>query len=236
MTISEYHSPLKRMLYDSPLHTFVGKVIFAAILLVIVSLAVKIWVGWLTPLFGGWLILAFGLAAFVGSLPGLIFIRYLDRREPEDASYYAGVLLSAAILTPALGAYFNSISPFSLLTVGLNEEFCKAIPLLLLVFFAPTMVNGVRDGIIYGALGGFGFNIIEIANYVLRVSYPAEGLEGSFSQLSRLGWLGIGNHVIWSMLVGAGIGLAVQARKRRTRILAAGGGICSLPSPIHCKI
>lgn len=38
----------------------------------------------------------------------------------------------------------------------------------MLVFFAPTVVTGVRDGLIFGALGGFGSNFMEMAVYILR--------------------------------------------------------------------
>jgi RsiW-degrading membrane proteinase PrsW (M82 family) len=138
MNIGNYRSPLRQMLYDSPLRTFVGKVIFAVIVLVIASFAIQTWIGWLTPLSSGWIILLSCLVAVIGSLPGIALIYYLDRREPESWTYYVGIFLLAALLTPALAAHFNAVSPFSLLTVGFNEEFCKAIPLLLLVFFAPN--------------------------------------------------------------------------------------------------
>ncbi|HRW09108.1 MAG TPA: PrsW family glutamic-type intramembrane protease [Caldilineaceae bacterium] len=203
-----------RMLYDSPLHTLSGKLIYAAILLITFYFSAKVWIGWLTPLSNGWLILYAMTIAFCGSLIGIAFLLYLDRRDPEPWWFFAGTLLAALLLTTAPAAYFNSISPAPTLTVGFNEEFWKVLPLLLLIFFAPTLVSGTRDGLIYGALGGFGFNIAEIANYFLKVSYPAEGLDGLTGQLARLGWWGIGNHVFWSALVGAGIGYAVETDHR----------------------
>ncbi len=215
-----YDSLFSRMLYDSPLHTLRGKVIFVVIMVPVLYFAGHTWLGWLTPLENGWIMLFGLLSAFLGSLLGLAFLRYLDRREPESWGYFVGVLLLATLLTAAPAAYFNGLSPAAILTVGLNEEFWKVLPLLLLVFFAPTMVTGVRDGFIYGALGGFGFNIIETAAYILRVSGPEEGMAGVAAQLGRLGFWGIDNHVFWSMLVGAGIGLAVQSSDRRTKILA----------------
>ena len=216
----DYGSWFHRMLYDSPLHTSGGKIIFAVITLIVIYLSSRAWITWLTPLENGLVVLYGILIAFLGSLVGLVFLRYLDRREPESWWYFAGVLLLAVLFTTAPAAAVNDFSPAPTWTVGINEEFWKALPLLLLVFFAPTMVNGVRDGLIYGALGGFAFNIVEISNYILRVSGPAEGIEGVSSQMARLGFWGIGNHVIWSMLVGAGIGLAVQSTRRRTKILA----------------
>ena len=215
----DYHSPLSRMLYDSPLHKLSGKIAFIAIMVVVVLLSSLIWSAWLTPLSNGWILLPAVALAFLGSLVGLVWIRYLDRREPESWWYWIGVLVFAMLFTVTPAVVFNSISPF-VFTVGFNEEFWKVLPLLLLILFAPTTVNGVRDGIIYGALGGFAFNIVEIADFFLLNSYPERGIVGLSEQLARLSFWGIGNHVIWSMLVGAGIGLAVQAQNRRTKILA----------------
>jgi RsiW-degrading membrane proteinase PrsW (M82 family) len=158
--------------------------------------------------------------AFLGSLVGLVWIRYLDRREPESWWYWIGVLVFAMLFTVTPAVVFNSISPF-VFTIGFNEEFWKVLPLLLLILFAPTTVNGVRDGMIYGALGGFAFNMVEIADYFLLDTYPAQGIAAGLTEaLARLSFWGIGVHVIWSMLVGAGIGLAVQTQNRRTKILA----------------
>lgn len=210
----DYHSLFNRMLYDSPLHRWWGKLLYALILLITLYLAGRVWIDWLTPLSNGWLILYALTIAFFGSLIGIAYLLYLDRRDPEPWWFFVGTLLVALLLTTAPAAYVNSISPAPLLTVGFNEEFWKVLPLLLLVFFAPTLVSGTRDGLIYGALGGFGFNITEIANYFIKVAYPAEGIDGLSGQLVRLGWWGIGNHVFWSALVGAGIGYAVETDHR----------------------
>jgi len=215
----DYHSFFSRMLYDSPLHRLPGKIALVAIMVVIVLLSSVIWSTWLTPLSNGWLVLLAVAVAFLGSLVGLVWLRYLDRREPESWWYWIGVLVFAMLFTVTPAVVFNSISPF-VLTIGFNEEFWKVVPLLLLILFAPTTVNGVRDGMIYGALGGFAFNMVEIADYFLLDIYPAQGIAGLAEALARLAFWGVGVHVIWSMLVGAGIGLAVQTQNRRTKILA----------------
>ncbi len=220
MKSTDYNSLLNRMLYDSPLHTVWGKITFAVVLLITIYLALDTWIGWLTPLENGLIVLYGILIAFLGSFIGLVFLRYLDRRNPESWWFFVGILITTTLFTTAPAAYINDSSPLPTLTVGFNEEFWKVFPLLLLVFFAPTVVTGVRDGMIYGALGGFGFNLTEIATYILRTSFPAEGLDGVPEQLVRLGYWGIGSHVIWSVLVGAGIGLAVQTDKRHLKIAA----------------
>lgn len=207
-------------MYDSPLHTLWGKIALAVGFVVVVYLGWGVWVDWLTPPENG-LVLLFGmLLALLGSLLLIALLRFLDRREPEPWLFYLGVLVISVFLTVAPAAYFNGISPLDLLTVGFNEEFWKVFPLILLVIFFPTMVSGVRDGMIYGALGGIAFNILEIGTYVMRVSFPAAGIAGAGQQMARLGWWGVGDHVLWSALVGAGIGWGIQSTNRRTKILA----------------
>ena len=220
MKSPNYSSLRHRLLYDSPLHTLWGKIIFVVIWLIILYFAQDTWRGWLTPLENGFILLYGLLSACLGSLLGLVFLRYLGRRNPASGWLFVGIFITAILITTAPAAYFNDRSPFPTLTVGFNEEFWKVVPLLLLIFFAPTVVTGVRDGIIYGALGGFSFNITETATYILRISFPESGFAGVTEQLVRLGFWGIDNHVIWSALVGAGIGLAIQTHKRRLKIAA----------------
>lgn len=206
--------------YDSPLKKTVGKVVLVVSMIILVFLAGNIWIGWLTPISNAWIMLSGLVVGAIGSVIGILFLRYLDRREPEPLKLWFGVMFFAFLFTTASAAYLNSHSVYTLMTVGFNEEFFKVLPLLMLVYFAPKVVNGVRDGIIYGALGGFTFNIIELSIYYLRVSYPQEGVAGLVSQVGRLGFWGFENHVLWSMLVGAGIGKAVEAKKMSTKILA----------------
>jgi len=216
---ADYSRPLDRALYDSPLHTRRGKFALLAVAAIMLYPALHSWISWLTPLRDSWMLFSGAALGFLGSLPALVLLRYLDRRQPESWWYYMAVLLLAALFTTAPAAFVNHYSLMPLLTVGFSEEFWKALPLLLVVFFAPTLVNGVRDGIIYGALGGLAFDVVEIGNYILRVSNH-EGIDGFIFQLGRLGFGGVENHVIWSALVGGGIGMAVQSNDRRTKILA----------------
>ena len=102
---SDYHNPLRRMLYDSPLHTLAGKIIFTVIVLIVLYLSIQTWIVWLTPLQNGLIILQGVLGAFLGSLLGLAFLRYLDRREPESWWYFVGALLFAMLFTTAPAAY-----------------------------------------------------------------------------------------------------------------------------------
>jgi len=210
--------PLDKILYGSPLHNTWGKILFIIILLVTVTLAVINWIGLLsnspTPIS---VLLLGTLFGVVGSIPLFLLILYLDRRERESWYVYLGIpLVTMLILEPVAGR-INDLSPAATLTVGLNEEFWKILPLLLFVFFAPSMVTGVRDGLVYGALAGLGFNIVELAEYIWLDSFPELGWGAFVAQAGRLGLGGIDSHFIWSALLGAAIGYATMATTRKGR-------------------
>lgn len=205
-------------LCDSPLQRVGGRWLLAALLIGVAALAVPTWIGWLTPMKSG-LVLAFAfLMALLGSVLTILVMRFMDRRDPTLLRIQLAVFALALLVAPAAAARLNDLSPVSTLTVGFNEEFWKVFPLLMAVLFLPRWVLTIRDGILFGAAGGLGFNLMETAVYVLRMSYPELGLlKGTTYQLSRLGFWGIGNHIIWAALVGAGIGFAVQAPRSRWR-------------------
>jgi RsiW-degrading membrane proteinase PrsW (M82 family) len=210
--------PLDRLLYGSPLHKTWGKIVFIIILLVTVTLALSNWISLLSqsqtqlsvPLLGI-------LYALLGSIPMFLLILYLDRRERESWFVYLGIpLLTMLIFEPVAGR-INGLSPAPTLTVGLNEEFWKILPLLLFVFFAPSMITGVRDGLVYGALAGLGFNILELGEYIWLDSFPELGWGAFAAQAGRLGLGGFDSHIIWTALLGAAIGYATMATTRKGR-------------------
>lgn len=217
MTDASPPTPVKvsfweRFFYDSPLSRASGKILLAVILASCAAPAVLMWNNWLTNIGGAWRLPIGILIALVGSLPSILFLRWLDRRDPEPLIFYVAVVVLCAALFAPVAGLLNGLNPYSTLTVGLNEEFFKILPVLLFVFFAPTLITGVRDGIIYGALSGMGFNLLEYAIYSLRAD---AGFAGFYQHLSRIGIFGIDNHVVWSALVGAGIGLAIQTENKR---------------------
>lgn len=93
------------------------------------------------------------------------------------------------------------------------EELAKAgiVGLLLLVW--PAKIEGVVDGIVYGALVGTGFALIENVRY-----FTLAALQGGTTGLARAvylrGLLGGLNHAAFTATVGAGLGYARQARTR----------------------
>ncbi|WP_225206896.1 PrsW family glutamic-type intramembrane protease [Novosphingobium huizhouense] len=207
----------------TPLATARGKLMLAGLLAAQGALATWAWNGWVHPVSNApLLVLGIG-AGLLGSSWTLIAIAFLGRRRRATWPVRWLVFLWAAAVTPACAAFFNSHSPATALTVGINEEFWKVTPLLLAAWFVPWSLRGTRDGLLMGALGGVGFNVIELAVYYIRMSYPQQGLfRGLDAQLGRLGLWGVDNHVVWSALVGAGIGHAIHTRSGRRWLIPLG--------------
>ena len=80
--------------------------------------------------------------------------------------------------------------------------------------------DNVRDGIVYGALVGVGFNWFEAALYVAQ-GYTESGVAPYGAQLgSRYALFGLGGHAMTTGIFGAFLGIAMQTHRRWIRILA----------------
>jgi RsiW-degrading membrane proteinase PrsW (M82 family) len=181
--------------------------------------------------------------ATIASLPVLWFLRYLDRRERESLWLFGGAILWGAVVATGVSGVFNSLGGAiifdqlqaagelddaegiaGVLTAALVapfvEESAKGLALLVLFWYFRAEFDNLRDGIIYGALVGLGFNIAETALYVMK-GYVETGEAPLGIQLAvRFVFLGFNGHLVFSALVGAGLGLARQTRRRWLRIVA----------------
>jgi len=85
--------------------------------------------------------------------------------------------------------------------------------------------HNVRDGIVYGALVGVGFNWFEIALYVAQ-GYAEKGVAPFALQLGwRFALFGLGGHAMSTGIFGAFLGIALRTRRRWVRILAPIAGL-----------
>jgi hypothetical protein len=83
----------------------------------------------------------------------------------------------------------------------------------------------MRDGLVYGALVGVGFNWYEAALYAVQ-SYAQHGLSFFSVQLgARYALFGLGGHAMFTGIFGAFLGLAMQTRKTWLRVLAPLAGL-----------
>ncbi len=204
---------LTRILYGSALATTRGKLVLTAILIALFLLSLPGFKEYYTvyPL----QLTAGILMASVLYIPTLIALWYFDRREREPWPLALLAVLSVTLFFgPVASQVLGTIDKFIPVTwvVGLVEEFWKVAPLLLLVLFLPRAVNGTRDGFIYGALGGFGFAILEYAANTTFDYFPDKGWAAFPEGLARFNLLGTHNHIIWAAAIGAAIGWATTQR------------------------
>lgn len=118
----------------------------------------------------------------------------------------AGAIMEGAVIAPVV------------------EELAKGVALLLIFLFMYQEFDGVLDGIVYGALIGFGFAMTENFFYFIG-AYD----EGGFQQLSVVIFLravlfGL-NHAFYTGLMGIGFGLARLFRSLWAKWLWALGGL-----------
>jgi len=100
------------------------------------------------------------------------------------------------------------------------EEALKGLGLLLLLLLARDEFDNVTDGLLYGALIGAGFAMVE--NIVYFAAAPHGDLGFLIVGRVALGWL---SHSTFTALFGAGLGLARETRARRAQWLAPLAGL-----------
>jgi len=174
---------------------------------------------------------ALGVALLVGAL---------DRYEREPLLTMLGAFLWGAIiaipptlsiehgLNAALLGVFSAHGAASALAqaamqagvAGVTEELAKGAGLLLLLLALRDEFDNVTDGIIYGALIGAGFAMVE--NVVYFAVAPRADLGILIIGRVALGWL---SHSTFSALFGAGLGYIRETRDRRARWLAPLAGL-----------
>jgi protease PrsW len=107
------------------------------------------------------------------------------------------------------------------------EESIKALALILLAIVFPALISGVRDGVIYGALVGLGFAVMETALYI-GSWYADAGISAYLGQLvPRFVFFGVNGHLIYTALFGAAFGLANEYTRRGwvSKTLTVFGGL-----------
>jgi RsiW-degrading membrane proteinase PrsW (M82 family) len=105
------------------------------------------------------------------------------------------------------------VSMFRGLNAGITEETVKGAGLLLLLFVLRDEFDNITDGIIYGALIGAGFAMVENFGYFATSS--RQSLAYLIVGRILLGWL---DHSTFTACFGAGLGYARQIRSRWQKV------------------
>lgn len=164
-------------------------------------------------------LLAAGTAALFG-LPYLLVILWIDGNEPEPPWLVVSALAWGAVTATGVSVLFNTLfgavasvaiadpavahQLTASISAPLVEETSKGFALLLLYAFFRRHVDSVLDGIVYGALIGLGFAVVENFMYYVNTGSVAGVL---MLTLVRGVITSAGTHIAFTALTGTGIGL-----------------------------
>lgn len=169
----------------------------------------------------------------------------LERRERASVWFFGMALLWGGFIATALAMPVNSFffqvvdawvtrHPWVEQVLGLDaaqllsapisapiaEELTKALGIVVIFILLRREFNSVRDGIVYGALVGIGFNWYETALYVAQ-EYVKNGVAPYALQLGgRFALLGFGGHALFSGIFGGFLGYAMVEHRWLLKISA----------------
>jgi protease PrsW len=168
----------------------------------------------------------------------LTLLWFLERHERATPLLFTAALLWGGLISTAIALPFNTVF-FALvdrwlalhpmitellgpdaammlaapISAPIVEEIAKAMRLLLMFRLLRPEFETMRDGIVYGALVGVGFNWFEAALYVAQ-GYAEYGVATYGLQLgSRYALFGFGGHALFTGMFGAFLGIAFQTRR-----------------------
>jgi len=215
-----------------------------SILLLVAALIICAVVGGLGSAAARVFMTALAFSSLMSVLP-LLVLWYLDRRERESAWLFAaaflwGGLIATTISIPAnttviyaIGHWLEGnaslkqmLGPDAALMIGaplsapLVEETAKGIGIVLLFWLMRSEYDNVRDGFVYGALVGAGFNWFESALYVQQNFVQFGEAPYGFQLGARYAWLGLAGHALFSGIFGASLGLARVTHRKLVRYSA----------------
>jgi len=229
-----------KILYGSPLNN--PRIAKLTVLILVVLLIVSVFqILPLLAKFDAAAMRIFALALVFSALLSIIplsILRFLDRREPESPWLYLiailwGSVIATGIALPLNLAIFSladaylkvhpdlqaSLGSNAVFTIGapiagpLDEEITKGLGVLLLFWLLKSEFDNVRDGFIYGALVGIGFNLFEAALYVaqdyVKWGFATWGIELGI----RHSLLGFGGHALFTGVFGMFLGLSRQTTR-----------------------
>jgi len=169
------------------------------------------------------------------AIPFLLVVRGLDFMEREPPLLMATALAWGGIVATATAALAGraghdllakQVSPGfaadwgAALVAPAVEEPLKLLGVIVIGLIARHHVNSVMDGIVYGALVGLGFQVVEDIAFALgQVDNSGLGdqVQPVIAVFLLRGFLGgLWSHTVFSAIAGGGVGYALIRRERET--------------------
>ena len=186
------------------------------------------------------------------AVPFWLFLADLDFLEPEPVAMQVmafawGGLVATSVSIPASAALEDLVAKLgspglaadwgAALAGPTVEEIAKTLGIVAIVLIARTQINSVLDGVVYGAMVGLGFQIVEDIVFALgavALAGRGDSVQPVVATFLLRGFLsGVWSHTLFGALAGAGLGYLV-VRKDKTRaarigvaLLAVVGSWCS---------
>jgi protease PrsW len=177
-----------------------------------------------------WLLSIILLAAT--AIPAGLIIYRFDQFEPEPGSLIVVALLWGAVVALTFASVTNSwmlsflqhIMPAmtvdswgAAIAAPINEEFYKGAGLVMIYLIARDEFDGVMDGLIYGAMIGLGFQVLENVQYFMMAASESGG--GQVGPVVSLFFLrvvlsGLYSHMLFTGVMGFGFAYFVTQRQR----------------------
>jgi RsiW-degrading membrane proteinase PrsW (M82 family) len=233
------HPDLDPLLFGSPLRRpAVAMLAIACLVLLLLVAAAMALLTFAAMGVDGTTVFARALAASSAlSLVPLAVLWWLDRRERESPWLFAIAFLWGGVIAAWLSMPLNTLILMGIdqwvaqhpqvtqmlgadatrmigapLAAPLVEETAKGLGLVLLALLLRAEFDNMRDGFVYGALVGAGFNWVESALYVAQGYVQFGDAPWGLQLGARYALFGLGGHVLFSSLFGAFLGLARQMK------------------------
>ena len=116
----------------------------------------------------------------------------------------------------------------------ITEEACKGLFLILLLWWRRAELDGVLDGIVYAGMVGIGFAFTENILYLVAAYNGTDGMGPGGTQAVTATFvvrclISPFAHPLFTTFIGIGVGLAVNARVARNRVLwPLAGYVCAV--------
>jgi RsiW-degrading membrane proteinase PrsW (M82 family) len=186
---------------------------------------------------------------FIYALPVCALVYVLDLYEREPPSVLFAALLWGGVIATTLAGYANEgwglvVSRVggpafaarwtAALTAPIVEEALKGLGVVVIFLVVREEIDDAMDGFVYGAMVGLGFAVVEDVFYFMAVfgGRPSGVLQGFFLRVVASG---LYSHVLYTGLVGMGIGYAVERRgtASRGRKAAVLAGLAAIAVTAH---
>ncbi len=202
----------------------------AAILIVLGTIAGLILL--ITEVTLGTAVLASALSVAIVPLPAyLAIVLLMDRFEPEPRWMLAIAFLWGASVAVFGAGVLNGIVEIlfgeqasAVVGAPIVEESVKAVVLFAFFFMKRDEFDGVVDGVVYAAMVGLGFALMENVDYY-STALVREGPAGLAVSFGLRGVMSPFAHPLFTAMSGIGLGLAEQTGNRWMRWLAPPAGL-----------